>query len=91
MPMVHEKFEYDQDNNLVKMTDENGTVINFTYDALNRVTRKDITRASGLLGRRSRNSNMTVSRELQILDNNDPDDDTDDTVTCAYDSLGRAH
>lgn len=85
------KFEYDQDNNLVKMTDENGTVIDFSYDALNRLTQKDITRASGIIGTTQQKFEYDgLSRVTKSLDNNDPDDDTDDaTVTYAYDSLSR--
>jgi RHS repeat-associated protein len=39
-------YSYDADNNLRRMVDENGSVIVNVYDGINRLTRKDVTRAT---------------------------------------------
>ncbi|AWX92702.1 hypothetical protein DPM13_04550 [Paracoccus mutanolyticus] len=38
---------YDANNNLLRQTDAKGQVIAFTYDALNRVTRKQVGSGAG--------------------------------------------
>ncbi|MCI0589387.1 MAG: hypothetical protein L0323_21430, partial [Planctomycetes bacterium] len=43
-------FVWDRDDNLVHVTDPNGSIIEKTYDALNRLTRTEVTRASGVEG-----------------------------------------
>jgi YD repeat-containing protein len=39
-------YSYDADDNLRRMVDENGSVIVNVYDGINRLTRKDVTRAT---------------------------------------------
>ncbi|MFO0795348.1 MAG: RHS repeat-associated core domain-containing protein, partial [Candidatus Brocadiaceae bacterium] len=84
-------FEYDRDDNIVQMTDENGSVVKFNYDALNRIIRKNITRASGIIGTTQQKFEYDgLSRITRIFDNNDPVDTQDDANTIfAYDSPGR--
>lgn len=63
----------------------------FTYDALNRMVQKDITRAAGVIGTTQQTFEYDgISRLTKSFDNNDPDDTSDNaTVTYAYDSLSR--
>jgi YD repeat-containing protein len=49
------QYAYDTSGNMIKKTDPNGTVIDSTYDDLNRLISKTITRGSGILGITSEN------------------------------------
>jgi RHS repeat-associated protein len=84
-------YEYDQDENLVRMTDENGSVIACDYDAINRRIACRITRASNVAGTTANSYEYDgLSRLTRATDNNEPGDVNDDsTITFAYDSLSR--
>ena len=86
------RSEYDRDDNLVRTTDQNGTVVVRRFDGVNRAGRR------GHHARRRRRrhdaapaSSTTACRVSPApRDNNDPADATDDsTVERDYDSLGR--
>jgi len=82
---------YDRDNNVVKREDEAENLFELTYDALNRQTQVDVTRASGFVGTTKQTFKYDgLSRQTETFDNNDPSDSTTDvTCTYAYDSLSR--
>ena len=85
-------YEYDQDHNLVRTTDENGSVIDSQYDAVDRVIATTVTTGgAGVVGTTATSYEYDgLSRLTRATDNNDPADSGDDsTVTYAYDSLGR--
>jgi YD repeat-containing protein len=42
-------YSYDTSGNMIKKTDPNGTIIDSTYDDLNRLISKTITTGSGVL------------------------------------------
>ena len=84
-------YVYDRDGNVVRATDENGTVTDNRYDAVNRCISQAILRAPGVVGTTAALFEYDgLSRATLATDNNDPDDASDDSlVTFAYDSLGR--
>ena len=84
-------YIYDRDDNLERHKDNIGNIQICLYDAINRRTRCDITRASGVIGTTLATYGYDgLSRMTRITDNNDPADTGDDsTVTLAYDSLSR--
>ncbi|MCB0121429.1 MAG: RHS repeat protein, partial [Caldilineaceae bacterium] len=84
-------LHYDADDNLIRITDENGSVINYSHDAINRRTRADIVRGPNVVGTTLEVYTYDgLSRRTQTTDNNEPDDISDDsTATYAYDSLSR--
>jgi RHS repeat-associated protein len=83
--------EYDPDDNIVRLTDENGSMIERRFDAINRRLTSNITRAPGVVGTTAITAEYDgLSRLTRITDNNEPGDPSDDsTVTFAYDSLSR--
>jgi RHS repeat-associated protein len=83
--------EYDPDDNIVRLTDENGSVIESQFDAMNRRVAATITRAPGVVGTTAITSEYDgLSRLTRATDNNEPGDPSDDsTITFAYDSLSR--
>jgi RHS repeat-associated protein len=83
--------EYDPDDNIVRRTDENGSVMNYQLDALNRRTACTITRAPGVVGTTAVTYEYDgLSRVTRATDNNEPGEASDDsTITFAYDSLNR--
>ncbi len=84
--------EYDSDDNALNMTDENGSVINCQYDAINRRVACNITRAPTVIGTTAESYEYDgLSRFTSATDNNSPDDKSDDShITFAWDSLSRA-
>ncbi|MGH2734799.1 MAG: RHS repeat-associated core domain-containing protein [Actinomycetota bacterium] len=84
-------FGYDPDDNLVRITDENGSVTDCAFDAADRRTGCDVTRAAGVVGTTETSYQYDgLSRVTRASDDNVPDDPSDDsTVTMAYDSLSR--
>jgi len=90
-PPTTTTYEYDPDDNVVRLRDENGSVIDCQFDAINRLTACDITRAPGVVGTTALTYEYDgLSRLTRATDNNEPDDISDDSlVTYAYDSLSR--
>ncbi|MBV7332819.1 RHS repeat-associated core domain-containing protein [Chloroflexi bacterium TSY] len=82
---------YDPDDNLVRTVDENGSVIDYLYDAVNRLRVLTVDRGSGVLGTTEETYAYDgLSRLVRATDNNNPEEDSDDsTITLAYDSLSR--
>lgn len=86
-------YAYDDDNNIVQMTDQNGTIVDNTYDLLNRLTDVMVTRVPGVMGTTvQRYEYDGLSRMTLAYDNNDPADDSlvvNDDHTCRwqYDSM----
>jgi RHS repeat-associated protein len=82
---------YDRDSNVIQTTDENGSIVLCTFDAINRRIVCDINRASGVIGTSQQTHEYDgLSRLRRATDNNEPaDTDDDSTVTMAYDSLSR--
>ncbi|MEX0682329.1 MAG: DUF6531 domain-containing protein [Dehalococcoidia bacterium] len=86
-------YDYDRDDNVTQMTDQLGNVFDYTYDAINRLVRIDITRnvGAGVIG----TDLMTyeydgLGRLTRAFDNNEPADSLDDSIVLRdYDSLGR--
>jgi RHS repeat-associated protein len=83
--------EYDPDDNVIRAMDENGSVRNYEFDAINRRIMTSIRRAPGVVGTTALSYEYDgLSRLTRATDNNEPDDATDDsTVARAYDSLNR--
>jgi len=83
--------EYDPDDNVVKVKDENGSVTECTFDAINRRTACQIARAPGVVGTTAVSYEYDgLSRLTRATDNNEPQAANDDSViTYAYDSLSR--
>ena len=86
-----EVFQYDPDHNVESFTDENGSVKDCNYDAINRLTSCSINRAAGVIGTTAQTYEYDgLSRPTRRTDNNDPGDAADDSVaTLAYDSHHR--
>ncbi len=84
-------YEYDADDNLVWVTDENGSVTRCRFDALNRPTSCRVARAAGVVGTTAASFEYDgLSRLTRATDNNEPAVATDDSIiTFAYDSLSR--
>ncbi len=84
-------YEYDADDNIVRKTDENGSIVASEFDVLDRRIAETITRAPGVAGTTATACEYDgLSRLTRATDNNDPGDvDDDSTVTFAYDSLSR--
>jgi len=84
-------FTYDRDDNASRIVDNNGSVIDNTYDAINRLLRREVARARGVEGTTLQTFEYDgLSRLVRTTDNNDPADVTDDaTVRYQYDSLSR--
>lgn len=84
-------YQYDPDDNVVRMTDENGSVIACDYDAINRRIACRITRAPNVAGTTANSYEYDgLSRLTRATDNNEPSVAMDDSVvTFAYDSLSR--
>lgn len=82
---------YDRDDNVVQRIDENGSVVDCSYDAINRRTACNIDRAPGVIGTTEQTFEYDgLSRLRLATDNNEPEDSDDDsTITFAYDSLSR--
>ena len=82
---------YDRDDNVVRYTDNNGSVQINAHDGINRLIRKTVERAPGVEGTTEwRFEYDGLSRLTMAFDNNDPLNLVDD-ATCefVYDSLGR--
>jgi RHS repeat-associated protein len=90
-PPTTTTYEYDPDDNVVRLTDENGSIIDYRFDAINRRTASQITRARGVVGTTAASSEYDgLSRLTRATDNNEPAIGSDDSViTFAYDSLSR--
>lgn len=84
-------MEYDSDDNLVRLTDENGSVCESRFDAINRQIRRLIARGPGVVGTTEMSYEYDgLSRLTLATDNNEPEDRSDDSVnTYIYDSLSR--
>ncbi len=82
---------YDQDDNLARLFDENGSRTSCRFDALNRDTSCRVTRAAGVVGTTQATYQYDgLSRLTRATDNNDPAVNSDNsTLTLAYDSLSR--
>ncbi|MBI4468981.1 MAG: RHS repeat-associated core domain-containing protein, partial [Acidobacteria bacterium] len=84
-------IEYDPDDNVVRLTDENGSVIARQFDAINRHIGTTIARAPQVAGTTAVALEYDgLSRLVRAIDNNEPGEATDDSsITFAYDSLNR--
>ncbi len=84
-------WEYDPDDNVVKLTDENGSMRNCRYDAINRRIACNIDRAANVIGTTEESYQYDgLSRLTLATDNNEPGQNGDDSlITYAYDSLSR--
>ena len=86
-----QSIEYNPDAQPVKTIDNSGNVVQFSFDALGRPVRRDITRVAGFKGTTVQTFEYDgLSRVTKATDNNDPllaDDDS--VVERRYDSLGR--
>ena len=90
-PPTTEKYTWDGDHNLVRKVDENGTVIDTVFDALNRPLSRSIAPAPEVVGTTAVALEYDgLSRLVRAADNNEPEDEGDDSlITFAFDSLGR--
>ncbi len=90
-PPTTEILGYDRDDNISLITDENGTTIDYDFDAINRQVFSTITPATAVIGTVQESWEYDgLSRLTRAEDLNDDGDGTDDaTVTYAYDSLSR--
>ena len=83
-------FSYDKDDNVRRVTDPNGTVVNKVYDAANRLTEVNVTRASGTLGTTRETLRYDgLSRLVSVTDDNGNVGTSAHTVEYVYDSLSR--
>jgi len=84
-------YEYDPDDNVARLTDENGSIVACDFDAINRRTGCNITRGAGVAGTTATSYEYDgLSRLTQATDNNGPAVASDDSkITFAYDSLSR--
>lgn len=84
-------YTYDLDHNVVQKTDENGSIIDYSFDAINRRMACDAFLGTGVIGTTRQTFEYDgLSRPTKATDNNvfaDPEDDS--IVTYAYDSLNR--
>jgi|GEM_PF-3244127 len=85
------RYSYDADNNLRRLTDQNGSVHTRTYDGIHRLVRREIVRGTGVFGTTLQTFEYDgLSRNTLATDNNDPDNMADDsTLIHRYDSLSR--
>lgn len=82
-------YEYDLDYNIVKQTDPNGTVVDTTFDALNRMRINSVAPAPGVLGTTLVEYEYDgLSRVTKKLDNGGPEGESQEVVL-VYDSLSR--
>jgi RHS repeat-associated protein len=90
-PPTTTTHQFDPDDNIIRVTDENGSVILSTYDAANRLLATNVTPASAVVGTTAQTFQYDgLSRMTRATDNNRPADTSDDsTITFAYDSLSR--
>jgi RHS repeat-associated protein len=86
-----ETLAYDPDNNVSIYQDENGSIRNCDFDAINRMISCSINRAAGVIGTTQQTFQYDgLSRLTRATDNNNPAETNDDSiVTVAYDSLSR--
>jgi RHS repeat-associated protein len=84
-------YEYDADDNVVGLTDENGSITQCDFDAINRRIACQVTRAPGVVGTTANSYEYDgLSRLTRATDNNEPVVAADDSIiTFAYDSLSR--
>lgn len=84
-------YEYDFDSNMIRVTDENGSVTSYNYDADNRLLGESIARGAGVAGTTASTFQYDgLGRLTRATDNNDPAGDGDDSqIAFAYDSVGR--
>ena len=84
-------YQYDLDDNVTSITDENGSVVAYQFDALNRRKSSSVNRAPGVVGTTASTYEYDgLSRLTRATDNNEPGDAGDDSVlTYSYDSLSR--
>src|SRR5438876_183294 len=65
-------YEYDSDQNLTRLRDENGSITNCNFDAINRRTGCDITRGTNVVGTTAVTHQYDgLSRLTRASDNND--------------------
>jgi RHS repeat-associated protein len=90
-PPTTTSYEYDPDDNVIRLTDENGSVRSYDFDAINRRTATRITRAPGVVGTTAMTHEYDgLSRLTRATDNNEPGDPSDDSaITRAYNSISR--
>jgi YD repeat-containing protein len=84
-------YVLDPDDNLVRMVDQSGSLMDCRFDGINRLVSCEVVRAPGVVGTTLVSRQYDgLSRITQATDNNDPvASDDDSVVTYAYDSLGR--
>ena len=85
-------YGYDRDSNVVRVTDENGSVVDTRFDAINRTIAANVTTSgAGVIGTTAMSHQYDgLTRLIRATDNNDPANTGDDSViTYAYDSLNR--
>lgn len=84
-------YQYDPDDNIVRLTDENGSTTECKFDGINRRTSCTITRGPGVVGTTAASYEYDgLSRLTRATDNNEPAVASDDSIiTFAYDSLSR--
>jgi RHS repeat-associated protein len=79
--------QYNEASDVVQFTDENGSVMENTFDALGRKTQCDIAKAAGVVGTDAQSFDYDgLSRQTQAIDTVGS---TDATVQMSYDSLNR--
>ena len=90
-PPTTTRYEYDPDDNIVMLTDENGSVTQNEYDAINRVLQSDVLHGPGVVGTGLNTYEYDgLSRLTMATDDNEPADPNDDSdVIRGYDSLSR--
>jgi YD repeat-containing protein len=84
-------WEYDQDDNILRLTDENGSARTCQFDGANRKTSCTIARGTRVVGTTAETYQYDgLDRLTRATDNNDPGSSDDDSVIgFSYDSLGR--
>lgn len=83
------QLQYDRDSNVVELTDPGGNVVTQVFDALNRVVRRDIAAATGVIGTTVETYEYDgLSRLTQASDNNGRVD-ASAMVQNTFDSLSR--
>jgi YD repeat-containing protein len=84
-------WTYDRDGKVTQITREDGTEVNYAYDAVNRLTTTTITNAAqGVFGTTLQTFEYDgLGREAESIDNNHGTAGTEVRVTKYYDSLGR--
>lgn len=84
-------WNYDADDNVASQIDENGTIVDCRFDAIDRRIACDINRGPNVVGTTATLYEYDgLTRMTRATDNNEPEETEDDSlITYAYDSLSR--